>query len=207
MELFEIKDNILMVNKEHLLTIASFRKLYYRDRDPKKQGVLKECMYIYHVCNPNSVPNKQGYNPKEAHAYAIHNAELDSKWLPTDETLQEAMDDYYGAVQHPGITPIIELKKTFTVINKLVIKIREELNTKLDTIRNNKTPMTDVEIKAAMGLTKELLGISTDIPSHIESLSKAEALLRKQNEDVDDVEERQGGGEIYDSMNPDKAIG
>ena len=206
-ELFCYKDNNLSINVELLSRYRSFKVLLDRDKSSKdefgvrsKEQALKEFTYIYHVVDPLSTPNVKGYNETATHNFAIKHAGLNEKWIPDGEVLA-AMDDYHEHVEHIGIAPILEIRKTFGVIRSLIVKVRNQLDAKL-----KQDTLTDKEIDAVMDLSSKILNLSTQIPIKINDLTTAERLIKIQEGEEVDVEKLPGGGEIKRSMREDNDI-
>lgn len=206
-ELFCYKDNILTINKELLSRYRSFKILLDRDKGSRndldarnKAQAIKEFTYIYHVVNPLSTPNVKGYNEKDTHVFATKHAGFPDTWLPDGEILA-AMDDYHEHVDHIGIEPILELRKTFGVIRNLISKVRKQLDAKL-----KQDTLTDKDIETVMDLSNKILTLSTQIPTKITELTTAERLLKLQSGEEADIERLPGGGEIKRSMREDNEI-
>ena len=196
--LFTYKDKKFAINKEELYTYRGFRKLIDRDIEEFVTGSIdsqsvKECLYIYHVVNPDSIPNKKGYTEKETHDFALKQAKLPIGWVP-DETVLEAMDTYAEYVGHAGVEPIIELRRTFTILRRLIVKVRTELDAKLDAAK-----LSDKEMNDIVSLSDKILTISTQIPKKVDELATAERLLQAQL-DIEAEEQLAGGGKILRSM-------
>jgi len=206
-ELFCYKDNILTINKELLSRYKSFRVLLDRDKGSRndldarnKSKAISEFTYIYHVVDPLSTPNVKGYNEADTHRFATDHAGFPITWMPDGEVLA-AMDDYHEHVDHIGIEPILELRKTFGVIRSLISKVRRELDLKLE-----QEKLTDKDIEGIISLSNKILDLSTQIPTKVNELTTAERLLKVQS-GADEKEERlPGGGEIKRSMREDNDI-
>jgi hypothetical protein len=187
------------IDYEGLYPYATFRALLKRHGDNKNNPKLKdrfiqECIYMFHVGNPTSLPNKKGFNEKETHTYALSQAGLPTDWIP-DDYVAAALDDYVDYNASLGLEPILELRKVFSLFRKIIGKARVEIENKLDL---PKLDTKDIDNLTALG--SKLFDLSTQLPHKLEALSDAEKLLKAQYDDTEGKREVAGGGVVLASM-------
>lgn len=91
MTLFELDSYGNPIITAESLTVASFLKLFERDKSRTKERVRSEYRYIFHMCNYMS--NYIALNEEDKHIEALKDSGLPNNWLPDDD-VKAAMATY-----------------------------------------------------------------------------------------------------------------
>lgn len=167
LKIFTIKDGDVIIHREIILTIPSFKKILTRDKDRFKKKAFKEFCYIYHRADHHSLPNRAGYTKEEAHTYAVDKSGLDKGFRP-DIQVNIAIKDYRDEQGSAGRDAIVELLKTFRYYKVAITKVRNTLQSILD-----KDKLSYDEAVNVLNLIKLSIVEGKEIPILIRDLRKA----------------------------------
>lgn len=197
MKLFILTNNSFTLNNPEVLLINEFMYLWQRDETIGKVKALTEFKFIYHICDPQSVPNKKGYNEKEALMFAIKECNLPPNYKP-DKYILAALNRYVEIRSSVIAEVCQELLISFKSSSSVLKKIRNRIDTLL-----KQEVISTAELSEIRTLQQEIISMASSIPEHIKKIVKAQAEL-----DAEETGElARGKIVISDSMNPDTAIG
>ena len=206
-KLFTLKNGEVVINRVEILTIPAFTKVLHRDKGSKgdadgrkKLMAFKEFAYIYHVADVGSTPNKNGYTKHRAHIHALNSTGLASDYKP-DDIVNEAIIHYKNEQASLPRDTILELIKTYGVVNRVVKGLRENLE---DLATKDK--LTNDQAREALGIIDTLITQGDMIPritvKLTTAISQLEQLDEKENRDI-----MRGTDEyVPDSAYPDKQL-
>lgn len=196
--LFTFTDGEITINKIEILTVPSFKKILYRDKDRTKKTAFKEFAYIYHMADPRSKANTDGMTDKAAHKYAISMVGLESTFLP-DMEIREAVKVYYKECVDPATEAIQELIRTYNFTTSIFKKVRRSIEDILNT-----TKLTKEQTIELMGLITTLIQQGKDIPALTKDLRAAIVELEQSERDNNSDRMRGTGETIPSSADPDR---
>jgi hypothetical protein len=202
MKIFVNDGGVLKLDREEIALIKEFNNLLRRnkpcneDKDGNKKIMnFKEFNYVYCISDYSAYPKQKGLNDKESHAWAISNASLPNDWKP-DELVKAAILKYQEVNMSAARELATETQASLHLATKLIKRLRENIEKELD------NPDASILTQLVTNLEK-IMDIAKALPSQIQSLQKVKELIDK--EEVN-VEQLRGGGEVYDSMNPENDI-
>ncbi len=207
MKFFKLnEEGAITLDKDIIALYPLVKKILARDKGGKIYGdpdgrhklyAMRELAYVYYMCDFEAYPAQHGMNEKEAHKYAIKNAQLDKDYQP-DETVSAFMKQY--EVEHLSITKknIKTLLRVFALNDKIVEKIENNLTETL-----NFPVLTGPQIAEILSYQKQLVSIATDIPKTVKELRSAMNLLEEE-EKVQQI--IRGGETMPESYNPTNDI-
>ena len=186
------------LDKEWISTIKEFKVILVRDKGAKgdtqarkKLQAQKEFTFIYHYCDYRS--QFWNYSEKDRFAKALKNAELDPKTdISKDAELQAAIEVYMALQETPSLELLTELKDGLHTSKKVVKKIREDLEAKLDaadfdepevSVKNGKNVLIDPVEKITLRL-KALMDIGNALPKTLETIEELEEKVKKELQDA-----------------------
>jgi hypothetical protein len=195
------------LDKEWISTIKEFKALILRDKGTKgdtqarkKLQAQKEFTFIYHYCDYRS--QLINYPEKERMVKALENAELDPKLDPySDKELAAAIETYRVFQETPALKMLTELKEGIHLGQKVVKKIRQNLEAKLDDLdideviveqQGNKTVTVD-PIKQIEARLTTIMELANKLPKTLESI---EALEDKVKKELGEAPELRGKAEL-----------
>jgi hypothetical protein len=204
MKVFALEEGHIVLDRAEIALEKEFNNLLRRDNpceedknSIKKIMAFKEFRYIYELCDYNSYCNQSGKSDKEAHEYAIKEACLPDNWKP-DSEVKAAMIKYRKLNTSVSRELYVELSAAFHNSSRVIKKLNEEINKVLE-----KEDISPTDVAILVDNQQKLLNMATALPKQIETLSKAEDLV-KMSEGAKVV--RRGGGEVEDSMNPEESL-
>lgn len=198
--LFVLNESTFLVelNKEWISTIKEFRALIKRDKGIKgdtqarqKLKAQKEFTFIYHYCDFRS--QYANYSEKERRTNALQNAELEPNLkIEDDPDLLAAVEVYLALQETPALKMLLELKEGIHVGTKVVRKIRESLENKLDEIdldevdaskEKDKNSRVD-PIERINNRLKMIMETAKQLPDTLESIEELEQKVKKELADA-----------------------
>lgn len=188
---------LVELDKEWISTIKEFKALIVRDKGVKgdtqarkKLQAQREFTFIYHFCDYRS--QFWNYSEKDRYVKALKNAELDVKLdITKDKELQEAVEVYKALQETPALELLTELKDGLHTAKKVVKKIREDLEAKLEAadfdtleaeMRNGKAVMVDPVEKITTRL-QALMNIGNALPKTLTTIKDLEEDVKKELQD------------------------
>jgi hypothetical protein len=207
--IFKLVDGVLELDREEITLYKHLRKILTRDKGSpgdsdgrKKAQAFKELRYIYFICDYSGHPRVHGYSPKEAHAYAIEQCDLPLSFVP-DKDIQAAMDEYIDLTTSVAKELVDELLSVLRNNIRVVRILRNKIDASI--IKIEKADIVeDADTTKLFTAQKDLIAMAMSIPSAIETLNKADALIVRELHNKDGV--MYGGDTIEDSMNPDQTL-
>lgn len=185
-ELFKLNPTTRMVDidKEWISTIKEFKVILKRNKDPKKVQATKEFTFVYHYCDYRS--QFSNYSHADRYKQALRNAELEPDFkLEKDTELNEAVEVYTALQETEALKLLTELKEGIHTANKVVKKVRQSLEAKLEeadfdtptiiTVGGKSVPVDPVT--QITNRLKALMDIANSIP-------KTLAIIKEQEEEV-----------------------
>lgn len=204
-ELFKIEDGDIIVNRPIVLTIPEFNIILRRSKGiegdsdgRKKLMAFKEFAYIYHIADPDSKPNRSGYNENKAIKYAKDKAGLPDNWK-ADDIINKAINIYKNECVSVIDESILELIKTFSNTRIITKKVRKSI----ETILSNDLLTVD-EAKEVINLVNILITQAERMPELSIMLQNTINKLKIENKVSKGDVFRGSNEEIPDSANPDK---
>lgn len=194
MKIFKLINNNITLLTDEISLIREFSNLLNRDKSKDKHIAFNEFKYIYFVSDYASPYIKNGLDGKHLHNKALENVDIDIN--NNDELLLNAISKYKELQDSLELRIYQNLIKTFNVTDKVIDKIRKDIEAKLEE-ESNETNVTSL-----VNLLRTLLTLSQDIPDKLESLKKCEDLIKKQQEAIN---LGRGNTKITNSMDESQA--
>jgi len=171
LKIFTLKDGDVIIHREIILTFPTFKKVLTRDKDRYKKKAFKEFCYIYHRADSHSMPNRGGFNKKEAHEYGVDKSGLPADYTP-DMLVMKAIEDYREEQSNVARDTILELLKTFRFYKDVIRKVRATLESMLEVPKLSHDAAVDVLnlIKLAIAEGKEVPIIARELRKAITEL-------------------------------------
>ena len=187
------KTRLVDIDKEWISTIKEFREILKRDRGSEgdhdgrmKKQATKEFTFLYHYCDYGS--KFINYSEKDKMHQCLLNAELPTGLdISKDELLSKAVFVYKGLQNTASIKLLTELKEGVHTSYKVVKKIRESLEAKLETIDldevieqelgNGKTVRID-PVEQITKRLESLIKISNVLPSTLDAIEQQEERVK-----------------------------
>lgn len=196
---FKIENDMFVIDNEEVRTIPEFKRLLERDRGTKgdidgrkKYRAWKEFKYIDNIANIFSSCNQSGLNEKDAHNYAVKEADLEEDYKP-DEEVKKAIDKFRKIQEDclPSLKAVSNLIKNLKLSNTICERIGKniEATLELDEVRRKEAATKGepqnyaADIATTNALIEQLNGltaIATKLPVTIETLTKLEDKLLKE---------------------------
>lgn len=194
-DIFEFDQNTFLVNlrKENLSTIKEFKTLIKRDKGSPgdTQGRLKlkatrEFTFIYHYCSYKS--EFINYPERQRLQEALKNAELDEKTdIYADKELMEAIEVYRVLQETPALKLMTELLEGLHVSHKVIKKIRQDLERKIDEITvdevevedGGKTKLVDPIVRLNERL-KMIMDTARELPKTLKAITDLQEAVKKE---------------------------
>lgn len=204
-KLFNFNKGVIEIDKIEILTVPEFKEILRRDKGSegdsdgrKKYKAFKEFAYIYHMGDPRSKPNVDGFNDIQAHDYSIMMAGLDSKYKP-DNIVISAVRIYEEANSDPATESIQELLKTYAFVKTIFKKVRRSIE---DIVKNDK--LSKEQAAEVLGLINTLIQQGREIPELTRDLRKA--IKELESADTNDNLEVMRGNKLRvpSSADPDR---
>jgi hypothetical protein len=176
---------ISLVNGEVVLTDAAyavkeFKQLIRRDRGgymegdangTKKLRAIAELGLIWYCCNSNSPGIKQGLEGSELEKRGVEFFGLPSNWA-ADEEYTNAFNVYAETYASSGVAKAI---RSVSKGLKLSMSMTNSLISQLEKISSNKD-LSIEDIASYLKINKELMNVTSELPSTIEKLKDLEKL-------------------------------
>lgn len=197
MRLFILKSNNIALDHTEILLYPELKAILDRDKSTDKHVAYNEFKFIYFMCDPKAYPQTEGFTTKQAFTYAIHQCGFKEDYSP-DEDLKSAMSLYENSSTSVATTLRKEMIASMKISIGIVTKFRQMIESKL-ALPDLKPEDLDILVNSL----SKLVSISHEFPKQLDILAKAEATIKE--EDKADI--GRGGGEILDSMDPDKSLG
>lgn len=208
-ELFVLnpETQLVDINKPWLSTIKEFKVLLKRDKgtvngnERRKLRAEKEFTFIYHLVDYRS--SFADFSEEERLASALANSDFDPKFdYQKDEALAAAVEVYKALRDTPGLLMLYELKQGIHSSQRVVKKIRQNLNKLLDELDLMSEEKFD-EFSKTLGSKNDpillisdrmdrLMDIAEKLPKTLKSIENLEQEIKK--ELADEVQIR-GKGE------------
>ena len=187
------KTRLVDIDKEWISTIKEFREILKRDRGSEgdhdgrmKKQATREFTFLYHYCDYGS--KFINYSEKDKLHECLINAELPTGTdISKDELLSKAVMVYKGLQTTASIKLLTELKEGVHTSYRVVKKIREPLEAKLDSINldevieqegaNGKTIRID-PVEQITKRLESLLKISNTLPDTLDAIEKQEERVK-----------------------------
>jgi hypothetical protein len=198
MNLFVIRKGKLELDHEEILLYPEFRNIYEADTTEDKLKAFKYFNYIYQIADYKSLPNQEGYSDNEAHDYAVEMADLPIAYRPTKDII-DAIKRYKRERYNVLKESIIELKRSFKSIIKIIGNARKRLEDNIE------TDSTEDRIVASIEVISKLLTLSNTMNSQIKLLGETLKQLHKEEEESRNAEVR-GDKEYSNSLDGDPDI-
>lgn len=196
-KIFKFDDGTLTVNTIELLGIDSFRSVIKANKGAKEH-TFKELMYVWLMSDNDSPVQALGKSGKEAIDFAKDKAGLNKDWKPSTD-IEKAIEDYKDMNSDVAKEVISELLKIFNYYGKVVIKVRNHLETALNVPALNKTQAEEI-----ISMLKSVIAVSKDIPTEIKNLNIALAELKNAENKVDRDLLRGTDDVVPDSADPSR---
>lgn len=173
MKLFRLVNNSIILNIDEIALIKEFNTLIKRDKSINKSKAFEEFKYIYLVYDYSSPYVQKGLNEKDLKRKALENCDIT---IEEDEQIISAIKVYIDLQDSLELRIYLNLIKSFDITDKIIDKIREDIQLKLSEESNVDN------INSLVSSLKTLLTLANDIPDKLESLKKCENLIKKQQE-------------------------
>lgn len=196
MKLFIITHNQLTLNNPEVLLIKEFEALLSRDQTSDKIKAWNEFKFIYHIADPLSKPNQDGYNEKNALAFARRECGYDETYMP-DKMVIAALNRYAGLRSSIIAEVCQELLISFRYSADVLKKIRSKMDMLLAEV-----DMTTEQIAEVIRLQKEISSMANGIPENINRVTNAQRELESTEGEL-----LRGKKKKSSSMDPNEAIG
>jgi len=196
MKLFILQDGILRLNTIEILLVREFEALVLRDNSVGKVVAFNEFRFIYHIVDPLSKPNQDGYDEKKAIAFAIRDCRFKPDYQP-DDLVKKALVKYAELRS----TLIVEVCEELLISVKTTPDVLKKIRKRLDQLLELDTIKTE-DIKEMLSLQKQIVDIASEIPTIVKRISEAQ----KEINNID-VELARGKIPISSSMKPGEALG
>ncbi len=198
LQLFKIdsRTHLAEINKEWISTIKEFRAILKRDKGSEgdsegraKLQATREFTFIFHYCDYGS--KYVNYSEKDKRVNALRNANLPTDTdIEKDRELMSAIEVYKVLQYTPSLKLLNELKEGMHTSYLVVKKIREALNTKLETIDLNVFDEDEEEgskkvdpVKRITAMLESLVKISNTLPVTLTTLEELEEKVKKELSD------------------------
>lgn len=188
---WKVEGQELVLNLKELLKYSEFTAIYARDTSNGKALAKREFKYIDFIVNRDGYCVREGYNEKEAHAFAVKNAGMPSDYTP-DKAVAKALakaKELNGGVIEDLIDSTVA---AFRVDAKLVKHVRALM----EKIEGDVKEVSDVE--NVLKLTDAVINISNTIPLKITKLLALREEYDKQQSKISNT--KRGGGELSNSL-------
>jgi len=196
MKLFILIDGILRLNNPEVLLIREFEALVARDNSVGKTESFNEFRFIYHIVDPLSRPNQEGYNEKKAIAFAIKDCRFKPDYQP-DKLVQAALIKYAELRS----TLIVEVCQELLISVNSTPDILKKIRRRIEELLAIEQTTTD-NIREMLSLQKQINEMAAEVPSIVKKIAAAQ----KEIEAID-VPLARGKVPITSSMNPKNALG
>lgn len=205
MKFFKFIDGLVELDKDEIALYPNVKKIITRDHGGKITGdpdgrhkffAFRELTYVYFMRDFSAYPTQHGLNEKEAHMYAIKNAQLPKDYQP-DEVVLALMAQYEKEHLSPAKKSIKTLIRLFTLNDKVVEKIEKNLNDTLSLPTLNRE-----QIKEILEYQEKLIEIATSVPKHAKDLREAINLLEEEEKTVQIIRGGAIKAESMDANNP-----
>lgn len=195
MKLFIINNGMLVLNIPEVLLIREFEALVARDKTIGKTIAYNEFRFIYHIVDPLSKPNQDGYDEKKANAFAIKDCNFPSDYQP-DKAVVAALIKY--AELRSSL--IVEVCQELLISVKSTPDVLKKIRNRLDELLNQAKVSTD-EIREILALQKQIIEIASDVPNLVRKIDAAQKEIEK-----DDIIYARGKVPITSGMLRDNPI-
>jgi len=196
MKLFIMQDGILRLNNVEVLLIREFEALVLRDNSVGKTAAFNEFRFIYHIVDPLSKPNQDGYNEKKAIEFAIRDCRFKPDYQP-DDLVKKALLKYAELRS----TLIVEVCEELLISVKTTPDVLKKIRKRIDTLLEIEDLTLD-QIRELLNLQKQIVDIASDVPNIVKRIAEAQ----KEINNID-VELARGKVPISSSMKPGDALG
>lgn len=191
-ELFKLGTDFLVeLDKEWISTVKEFKTILVRDKGTKGDGqarkklqAQKEFTFIYHYCDYRS--KFIDYSERDRIKHALKNAELEPNLdIYKDRELSDAIEVYKALQSTPSLKMIKSLKEGIHTGHRVVDRIIDYLNKKLDELEeggsleetvktiNGKNVLVD-PIKLIEDKLSVIMDISKKLPTTLAALEELE---------------------------------
>lgn len=218
MGFFKVENDRLVIDRDAVRGIPIFRIIIERDKGTKgdvdgrkKEFAFKEFMYIYCVSDYRSWIVKGGHNDKECHKLAIKDSGLAETYKP-DEVIKDAIILYKERQlgELPSLGAVESILTGLKVADKISKSIANNIERTLDAseedrkrkIENSEPILAGDDLvltQALVGQLKQLMDISTKLPTSIATL---EQLRDKLSKEESGTNLGRGGREIGNRADP-----
>jgi hypothetical protein len=196
MKLFTLDSGNIRINVTEVLIIKEFEGLLLRDTSIGKLRAYNEFKFIYHLADPLSRPNQDGFNETQAIEFACKECDFPKDYKP--DKLVEAALVKYADLRSSVIAEVCEeLLISFRTSSTVLKKIRARIDVLL-----SQPEVTEDSIKNIIGLQKQIMEMGSSIPDNIKKIVVAQKELEATNKVLG-----RGKIEITDSMDPKRALG
>lgn len=206
MKFFKFENGEITLDKDEIALYPNVKKILSRDRGGRVPGdpdgrlklyAYREFAYVYFRCDFEAYPAQHGLSDAEAHEYAIKQSRLEKTYQP-DEVVKAFIKQYEDEHLSPAKKAIKSLIRLFTLNDKVVIKIEQNITSTLALPTLTRDLITEL-----LTYQKQLLEIATTVPLQVKKLREAMSLLEEEDKIVQIA---RGGEEVLASMDPDNDI-
>jgi len=203
---FKYEKGQFSINREELLLLPSARQMIYADKGGhitgdndgrKKLWCEKQFGLAWWVVDINSPGIQAGLEGEELFDDAYRSLELPIDWkYHTDVLFMAFLEDYGEMYEKAAYARLLkQILMSFNDTAEIVKIIRDNSMKLLKADRD----LDAKDISALLAGQKELIAVAGDVPKHIEKLKALQAMVRKEEKEI---EIGRGGIEVTSSMDP-----
>lgn len=196
MKLFIMQDGLLRLNYPEILLVREFETLVTRDNSVGKTVAFNEFRFIYHIVDPLSRPNQEGYNEKRATEYAIKDCRFKPDYQP-DLQIIAALTKY--AELRSSL--IVEVCQELLISVSSTPDILKKIRRRMDELLLLETVTTE-NIREMLSLQKQIIEMASEVPTLVKKIATAQKEIESS-----DTKLARGKVAISSSMDPSKALG